>query len=173
MKSIFNILTLGIQLGLTFVLTVSIYLVFALLDYEGGFDGFVGLTLFQPIMAVILSALTIFYCLIIGLPIRLIWKLNSWWTQHFYLAILLTFIGLTMLGLSFTPQFIEINTITIDGLEITKDVPNAGLAITGWLLTAFSTLHIYPPKRLTKKVQDIFTNLIGRKIKNAHQHRDG
>jgi hypothetical protein len=140
-------------------------MVFALLDYEGGFDSFVGLTIFQPVLAVILSALTIFCCLIFGLPIRLINKLNYWWTQHFYLSILLTFIGLILLGLSLNPDFIETTTITSDGLETTKKIPNSRLVITGWILTAFSALHIYPPRKLTIKAQGILTNLTGRKIK--------
>ena len=141
-------------------------MIFAFLDYEGGFDSFVGLTIFQPIFAAILSILTIFCCLLIGLPIRLITKLNSWWTRHFYIAILLTSFGLALLGLSLTPQFIETTTITRNGLETTKEIPNGGLVIIGWLLTAFSTLHIYPPNRMTRKAQEILTTLTVRKIKN-------
>lgn len=136
-------------------------MVFALLDYAGGFESFVGLALFQPIMAVILAALTIFCCLILGLPIRLIKKVNMWWSQHFYIAIGLTLLGLTLLVLSLAPQFIEKAIVTTEGFEMTKEIPNSGLAITGWFLTAFSILHTYPPQRLTAKAQSILTKLTG------------
>ncbi|KAB1155921.1 hypothetical protein F7018_11470 [Tenacibaculum aiptasiae] len=165
MNKIINILTTGIQLGTTFILTVCIYMAFAILDYESGFDSFIGLALFQSAFAIILSILTIFCCLILGLPIRLINKLNNWWTKHFYFAILLTFVGLILLGLSLTPNFTETTTITRNELKVTKKIPNSGLVITGWILTAFSTLHIYPPNQLTSKAKDILTKLTGRKTK--------
>ena len=161
LRRIIDILTIGIQLGLTFVLTVCIYMVFALLDYEGGFDSFIGLALFQPIMAVVLAALTIFCCLILGLPIRLIKKVKTWWSRHFYIAIGLTLLGLTLLVLSLTPQFIEETIVTSEGFEMTKEIPNIGLAVAGWLVTAFSVLHTYPPEQLTVKAQSILTKLTG------------
>ena len=159
MNRLISILIFGIQFGITFVLTVCIYMVFALLDYGGGFDSFIGLTLFQPIIAVVISILTILCCLIIGLPIRLISRMKSWWTRHFYVSILLILIGLILLGLSLTPYFIESTTIIKDGFETTEKIPNNGLVITGWFLTAFSTLHMYPPKQLIDKAQTLLTNL--------------
>jgi len=32
----------------------------------------------------------------------------------------------------------------MDGKEQTKEIPNSILALSGWLLTAFSLLHFYP-----------------------------
>jgi hypothetical protein len=158
---IFDILIVGIQLGLTFTVLVCLYMVFAILDYQGGFDSFIGMAFFQPIMAALLSGLTIICCMTVGLPIRLIKNLKEWWTRHFYLAFILALVGLTLIGLSFTPHFIEERTVSTGEMEIVKSIPNLGLVITGWLVTAFSLLHIYPPHNLKVKAQLILTELTG------------
>jgi hypothetical protein len=130
-------------------------MIFALMDYQGGFDSFVGLALFQPILAVILSSLTVLICLILGLPIRLIRKLNQWWTKNFHLALILTFVGMILLVVSTLPEFLEQKKIIIDNDEIVKMIPNMGIALTGWFLTAFSILHTYPPNILRVKTQEM------------------
>jgi len=131
-------------------------MVFALLDNDFGFDGLFGLVIFQPIIAIILSSLTIFICLIVGLPIRLNNKLNYWWTTHFYISIIGTVIGLTFLLLALLPTFKETVTYDLDGQPTLKQIPNSIFSISGWLLTAFSLLHIYPPRQLTEKVKTFF-----------------
>jgi len=150
------ILTLGLQIALTFIATFCIYMVFALLDSDFGLDGLFGLVIFQPIIAIILSGLTIFVCLIVGLPIRLNSKLNYWWTTNFYISIIGTIIGLTFLFLALLPTFRETATYDLDGQKTLKQIPNSILSIFGWLLTAFSLLHIYPPRQLTEKAKNIF-----------------
>ena len=149
------ILTLGLQIALTFIATFCIYMVFALLDSDFGFDGLFGLVIFQPIIAIILSGLTIFCCLIVGLPIRLNTKLNSWWTTNFYVSIIGAFIGLAFLVLALLPNFSETVTYDLDGVPTLKQIPNSTFSYIGWLLTAFSILHTYPPRQLTEKVKAI------------------
>src|SRR5690554_5438178 len=156
MSKTISILTLGLQIALTFIATFCIYMVFALLDNDFGFDGLFGLVIFQPIIAIILSSLTIFICLIVGLPIRLNNKLNYWWTTHFYISIIGTVIGLTFLLLALLPTFKETVTYDLDGQPTLKQIPNSIFSISGWLLTAFSLLHIYPPRQLTEKVKTFF-----------------
>lgn len=156
MNKTIAILTLGLQIALTFIATFCIYMVFAFLDSNFGFDGLFGLVIFQPILAVILSGLTIFVCLILGLPIRLNNKLNYWWTTNFYIPIIGTTIGLTFLFLALLPPFNETVTYDLDGELTLKQIPNSILSITGWLLTAFSILHIYPPRQLTERAKDFF-----------------
>ncbi|HTO16509.1 MAG TPA: hypothetical protein VLZ83_12110 [Edaphocola sp.] len=156
MNKTITILTLGLQIALTFIATFCIYMVFALLDNDFGFDGLFGLVIFQPIIAIILSSLTIFICLIVGLPIRLNNKLNYWWTTHFYISIIGTVIGLTFLLLALLPTFKETVTYDLDGQPTLKQIPNSIFSISGWLLTAFSLLHIYPPRQLTEKVKTFF-----------------
>lgn len=156
MNKTITLLTLGLQIALTFIATFCIYMVFALLDSDFGFDGLFGLVLFQPIMAIILSVLTIFICLILGLPIRLINKLNNWWTSNSYLPIIGIIIGLTFLLMALLPAFSETVAFELDGEPTLKQIPNPIFSITGWLLTSFSILHIYPPRQLTEKAKDFF-----------------
>jgi hypothetical protein len=151
-----TILTLGLQIALTFIATFCIYMVFALLDSDFGFEGLFGLVIFQPIIATILSGLTIFACLIVGLPIRLNNKLNYWWSTNFYFAITGTIIGLTLLSLALLPTYSETVTYDLDGVPTSKQIPNPTLSYIGWLLTAFSILHTYPPRQLTEKFKSIF-----------------
>jgi hypothetical protein len=131
-------------------------MVFALLDNDFDLSGLFGLIIFQPIMGIILSALTIFVCLIIGLPIRLNKKLKYWWTTNFFIPIIGTVLGLIFLFLALLPTFSETVIYALDGEPTLKEVPNSILSILGWLLTAFSLLHIYQPRLLTKKLEIMF-----------------
>lgn len=150
-----TILTLGLQIALTFIATFCIYMIFALLDNNFGIDGLFGLVTFQPIIAILLSLMTIFVCIIIGLPIRLNTKINYWWTTNFYIAIIGTVVGLIFLLLAFLPTFRETAPYELDGQPTLKEIPNSIFSITGWILTAFSLLHIYPPRQLTEKTKAI------------------
>lgn len=159
MSKIITILTIGLQIALTFTATCCIYMIFALLDNDFGFDGLFGLFTVQPIIAIIFSGLTIFICLILGLPIRLNNKLNYWWTTHFYVSIIGTVFGLTFLFLALLPTFRETVTTDLDGQQTLKQVPNTAFAIIGWFVTAFSLIHIYPPLRLTNLFKSWTLNL--------------
>ncbi len=128
----------------------------ALLDSDFGFDGLFGLIFFQPIIAVVVSGLTILLCLIVGLPIRINEKLNYWWISNFYISILGAMFGLSLLLLAILPQFHETVTATIDGQETLKQIPNLTLILVGWFLTAFSLLHIFPPHWLNKQIKNLF-----------------
>jgi hypothetical protein len=88
--------------------------------------------------------------MIAGLPVRLNKKLNHWWTTNFYISIIGTVCGLTLLLLALLPNFNETATLIIDGQETLKQIPNTILSCAGWFLTAFSLLHLYPPGRYKK-----------------------
>src|SRR5690606_2602474 len=102
-----TILTLGLQIALTFIATFCIYMVFALLDSDFGFDGLFVLFVFYPFFAFILSVFTIFVCLVAGLPIRLNKKINYWWKKNLFIAIIGTVLGLIFLSVSLLPTFKE------------------------------------------------------------------
>ena len=135
MSKIIALLTLAFQFTLTFIVIFCIYMFFALLDNDFGLDGLVGLFIFQPIFGIILSVLTIIVCFIVGLPIRLNKKLNYWWTTNFYISIIGAICGLTLLVIAL--------------------LPNTVFLCMGWFLTAFSLLHIYPPRQLTEKIKKL------------------
>lgn len=145
-RLLINALIFLFQLIFTFAITFSLYMMMAIIDYDGGFDNFVGLALFQPILGVILCSITIFVCFIVGLPIRLNRKINKWWSTHFIVSISGFIAGLVCLILSVMPMYRVHGFITIDGIERHKDIPNTFLSMTGFFLVAFCALHIYPPR---------------------------
>lgn len=71
MRILLNLIILGLQGIITFITLILIYMILVLLDYQGGFDGFIGTTFFQPIIGGLISIVTIGICLLIGLPIRI------------------------------------------------------------------------------------------------------
>ena len=154
MNKIIDILTLVFQFALTFVATFCIYMLFALLDSDFGIDGIFGLFIIQPIIGIILVILTIIVCLTVGLPIRLNKKLNHWWTTNFYISIIGVICGLILLFLALLPSFNETAKVAVEnGQETLKQIPNSTLSYVGWFLTAFSLLHIYPPRQLTERIK--------------------
>jgi hypothetical protein len=132
--------------GVTTVLTLMvIYMVFVLMDYQGGIDSFIGTTLIQPIIGGVLSILTIGICLLIGLPIRISSSLNTWWTERIWLALAGVLCGFSMIIVTVLPSMATIVNTTIEGEVVQRQIPNLGFAGAGWLLTAFSVLHLFPP----------------------------
>jgi cation transport ATPase len=119
-------------------------MIFALLDSDFGIDGLVGLIIIQPVLGCIISVLTIVVCFIIGLPLHFNRRINRWQKKHFYLSIIMLFAGLLALLLSLFPSFAEEVEVMADGYEAVKNVPNRYLSLSGWFLTAFSILHLYP-----------------------------
>jgi hypothetical protein len=151
---IFKIATILFQVGLTIVTIFILYMLFAMFDYQGGIANFVGLTIFQPIFAIILSIITVIICGILGLPIRLNKRLNNWWRTHFYISILIGLLGLVACVISLMPGFIEEITYRMDGMDMTQTVPNQILSTSGWFLVAMGALHTYPPKFLQDKLEN-------------------
>ena len=142
---------------------------FVLLDYQGGVDGIIGTTIFQPILGGIISILTIVICLIIGLPIRLGKTINSWWGRYYLISILGTIAGLTLLVISFLPFFMETVKTVIENQETNKRIPNLILVSIGWFLTTFSTLHIFPTEKIKSWTENAITKYTGFGSKNARQ----
>ena len=162
MNKIIKIVTIFFQIGLTIGVTFVLYMLFAVFDYKGGFANFVGLTLFQPIFAFLVSILTVIVCGLVGMPIRLHRGINKWWRKHFYISILFGIIGLIACAISLMPEFVEEISYRMDGMDMAQTVPNRILSISGWFLVAIGTLHTYPPKQL----QDKLENLISFKTKS-------
>lgn len=129
-------------------------MIFAISDSKGGIDGILGITIFQPILAIIFAILTIFICGLIGLPIRINRKLNDWWRTKFYVSVILAFIGGILSIVSFLPTFVQKTEYEINGIIEIVTIPNIFLAITGWFLIAFGILHSFPPLKLQIKITD-------------------
>lgn len=150
-----SINTLKYQAVIAFISLNCIYMLFAFYDLDGGVDGAISFVFFMFI-ASILSSLTIFICLILGLPIRLNSKVYNWWNVNFYIPIILTIIGLFFLYLSTTNYFLETAESTYQNQKVFKQIPNINLQITGWFLTAFSVLHFFPSSNLRYRIKGVF-----------------
>ncbi|WP_303311764.1 hypothetical protein [Hymenobacter sp. BT730] len=140
MSFIYRTLVLFGQLALTFCSLLGIYLLFALMDYQGGIDGLLGLIVVQPLFGVILTLITIGLCACIGLPLRLQGKLRDWWLHRTSIRF-----GLLVLGIALLVSSVLNQQLVYDAEGLPKHAPNAWLAIEGWFITGFSLLHAYPP----------------------------
>ncbi len=143
MKKLFWNKIFLLQYILTSIILLTCYMFFALLQSEWDFVGLIGLLLFQPVIGIFVSILTIIICLTIGLPIRLIEKLNIWWVKNYLISIVGILIGLTLQFLSYKHQFVTTQEIEIDGFMQSRTVPNWSLFISGWFLVGFMALHLY------------------------------
>ena len=135
------------------------FMFFAVYDYKGGFDNFVGLTIVQPIWATIFSVVTIIICSIAGLPIRLNQQIKTWWQKNWFISLILIPIGLIMIFLSFTPAFLEQATTRLEGVDRIDTVPNQLLSIPGWFISSFATLHLFPPRNLLLRFESLISKL--------------
>ena len=141
---------------------IAIYMIFVLLDYQDGIEGLLGTMLFQPLLAGLLSVVTIAVCLVVGLPIRIKGTINSWWTKNLWLPVTGLFIGVCLLILSAHPSLRETIGTTIENQSAQKEIPNLMFVTIGWLLTAFSMLHIFPTSSLRHRTENIITKYTGR-----------
>lgn len=132
------------QMMRSFVVCVIIYMIYALSGYQGGIDGVVGIFVFHPLMAMMLSSLTVICCLVLGLPIWFCEKVNIWWTNRSYIPIVLICIGIGLMLLSHMYKA-EFNWLD-NGREKIEYIPNIYLFVTGWFLISFSTLYGFSKK---------------------------
>ena len=170
MKKVFKLLTIAFQIGITLISMFILYMLFAAFDYQGGIANFVGLAIFQPILAIFISFLTIIICGIIGLPIRINNRFNEWWRTNFYVAIVFGIIGFIFCLFSVFPTFIEQVEYRMDGLELTATVPNRFFSISGWFLIAFGLLHLFLPYKLEEKMISFLERRLNGKEKTRHNN---
>ncbi len=145
MNKISSAISILFQFALTSIVLFGIYMIYALVDIlEIDMIAGIGFLVFQPILGIVLTLLTILACFIVGLPIRLVKKVRDFWLSKPLLSIAGAATGIIMLLLSFNSNFTELKEVTLDYGVAQKEVPNTTLALVGWFLTAFSLLHFYP-----------------------------
>jgi hypothetical protein len=133
-----------------------VYMIVAVLDvYESGVPETIGFLIFQPLFGLILVAITIFACFLVGLPIRLHQIANRWWRARQTIPLIGIITGLGLIAASFHPTLMTQTELVIDGTRVNKAIPNVGLAVGGWFLTSFSLLHWFP-KGLINLMQKFF-----------------
>lgn len=130
---------------MTFATLFLVYLVYALLDVdEADMINGIGFMIFQPLVGFFVTTITIVICFVLGLPIRLNSKVRQWWLAKPLLPVIGVIVGIVLLWLAFNSNLTETKQVILDGETIDKEVPNATVSITGWFLTAFFLLHLYP-----------------------------
>ncbi|NOS93258.1 MAG: hypothetical protein HOP30_15165 [Cyclobacteriaceae bacterium] len=138
------ILIIILQIVWTLILTSGIFIYFG----DFAFLGRRGLFANTFEIAIALSILTIFTCLMVGLPIRIFKRANHWWYTHYSVAIIIIICGVTFLYLSSLAIFSENIKYDIDGEAGIERLPNTQLSIPGWLLITFGLVHFYPPSHI-------------------------
>lgn len=87
---------------------------------------------------------SMFICFIIGLPIRLIDRVRTWWIGKPLINLVLLLTGLILLFCNSLPFFNQTSFRTDYGELTTYSVTDPRVVVAGWLLTCFSLLHFYP-----------------------------
>ena len=145
-------------------------MIFVVLDYQGGIEGFMGTMLFQPLLGGLFSVVTTATCLVPGLPIRINGTINSWWTNNLWLPITTLLIGIGFLVLSGHPSMRDTVSSIIENQSGQKEIPDLTFVTMRWILTAFSMLHIFPSSNLRLRTEKLLTKYTGWGGKNARQH---
>ena len=128
------------RLAISFVLLFVIYLFYGpAKDVE---VEMINEILYLFIIPVLLIPVTIVVCLLVGLPIRLIPKLNKWWDSNPYIGFIGLTLGLLMIFVS--PNFTDTIKIIENETERIKEIPDYTILGIGWFITAFFLLHFYP-----------------------------
>lgn len=140
-----SIITVMFQLLWTSIILFCIYLIYALLDIvEIDLIAGLGFLTLQPIIGFIFTISTIAICLLIGLPIRLNNKVQTFWLSKPFIPVSGFIFGLFMLMLSFNSNFTTIEDVTVEFHVVQHEIPNLYLSFVGWFLVGFSLLHFYP-----------------------------
>ncbi|MFN8416750.1 MAG: hypothetical protein U0U66_10500 [Cytophagaceae bacterium] len=138
-------LTTVIQVSWTTCVLFFIYMLYVI---EGTveYDLIIGLGLITiaPLIGLVLIGLTVGFCLLVGLPIRLNNKINNFWLEHIKISIVGILIALILFILSFNSYFTEWREVPVEFGTVMKEEPNLVLALSGWFVMAFSLLHLYP-----------------------------
>jgi len=96
-------------------------------------------------------AFTMAICFLVGLPIRIIPGVYSWWVRKPVINALVFIVGLLLIVLPSYYYFnVEIFSATPRASELVRP-GNVYFVLTGWFLLAFSLLHFYPSKLLALK----------------------
>lgn len=114
------------------------------------YDGILSL-IFQPIVAVVLTTISIGIVGTVGLPIRVFRGLRTWWIDHWWISFIIGTVAFAMMWVSWLPD-LRVQVWNPD-LESHQDSFHPILGLGGWLLTLFAVLHFFPPFRILRPVR--------------------
>ena len=119
-----------------------VYMLYAIIDlYEIDTLNIVGLFTYQAIVGLIMALLTAICALIIGLPIRLNSRVNSWWRKNPGIWIGILALGIFLMLMAWSDNFSEV--IYTEPGKLPREIPHYGISIVGWCFIAFALVHSY------------------------------
>jgi hypothetical protein len=104
----------------------------------------INMLLFGIYVPIVFSIITIMICVVIGLPLRLIPSVRNWWLSKPLLPLVILALGILLLFLSINPNFQITGIVDENGRMLVRHYSNVYISLTGWFLTAFILLHLYP-----------------------------
>lgn len=154
----FKVLNGVVQVVSTVCCLLLIYMIYAFVDMDE-FDLIteIGFLVIQPLIGLVYIFLTILSCFLIGLPLRLIQKLNCWWQERQVIPVLGLAFGFVLILMSFNTLFTNTENVILDSGPIEKEIPNFRMSLIGWFMIAFSLLHFYPTNFFRKYLKNYFT----------------
>lgn len=143
------------QLGAAFFVAVIYYLVAMAPAMLDGAESFIGL----PVIAVVFGIIAVPALLIVGIPLRFVAVLHTWWLRVWWLPVLLSIVAVTLSVVSWLPSF----QVMMHDPERQTEVPcfNPWMGYGGWLLAIFCALHFYVPLPIDR-IADFLTRLAQR-----------
>lgn len=123
------------------VLVPTAFIVILSASADGGGPESIGHLVGPPVM----SVLTIGFVSLLGLPIRLVPALLTWWKAHSWIMVAAGVLGFVAIMLSFSPDLATIREVDVDG--VTQESVEAvwWLTTLGWFVLAFSLVHLWNP----------------------------
>ena len=136
------------QLAVAFLVAWFYYMIaMAMTVYDGALS-----MIFQPIVGALFAGAAVLFCLVLGLPIRLVAKLRRSWQRLWWLPFFLGAVGFVLMVLSWQPPFRQTVFDYDTGMNVQTFQPT--LALSGWLLSVFAALHFwFPLPKLLRRAQ--------------------
>lgn len=108
------------------------------------YDGALSLV-FQPFIGAVFTSFALTPVFAVGLPIRFIAPLYSWWRAHWWISLVLGAVAVGLMIASWLPA----NRVQVVDPELgtTRDSFHPWLALSGWFLAMFAAAHFYPPTK--------------------------
>ncbi|MFJ6535812.1 hypothetical protein ACIQH5_06240 [Paenarthrobacter sp. NPDC091711] len=134
---------LPIQIAIAFIVMPPLW-VYIHLSLTITYDGILTL-LGLSVTTVLAPSFTIFAAVVIGLPLRLVPKLQRWWTRNGEAGLLGVAIGYGFLVAGSLIKHRE--TGIADGIPYNAVLPDATMLYAGWLVLGFFITHSWLPLR--------------------------
>ena len=143
-----------------FISTVFLFFAFFYFDPINALDQeaeTINFLVFGIVVQLKFLSLTILACILVGLPLRIIPRMQFWWLSRFFLQLLVLGTGIAILVLSKLDGLRVVETVIQNGEMVVKDYSDLKVSLSGWFLTAFALLHFNP-----SNIAEYFSNkLVG------------